>query len=978
METESPKREKDSLLSKWLNREKKTEEPTGIKPRRKGVKAPLSFGQERLLFLQQLYPENPFYNYADSYRFRGALDIDRLLESFELIVQKHEILRTNFRIEDDQPVQFVNEESEFETSVHDLRKTSEELRFEEARNLAFEEARKPFDLDDGSLLRISALQLNDDDFLIVLTMHHIIFDKWSMSVFLGEISEAYKQLCGGESFKNSPMEIQYGDYSFWQRSQKTDEKNLSYWKKKLENSLELLDLPSDLNRPARPTFRGAYSAKILPDELSKKLRDLCKETNKTLYVLLLTAYKILLHRYSNETDILVGSPFTNRDDLALEGLIGFFNETLVLRSDLSGDPTFSELLERIWRTTQDAFAHKNMPFENLVRALRSERYLNYNPLFQVMFIYHDSPRLPSFGNGITLEQQPFDFGVTKFDLTLYISSEDERITPIFEYSKDIFFEETIERMHGHLQRLLEGIVENPNRRISEMPIITGEEVELFSDWNDTNPDKTTTTSIVELFINQVKQNPQKTAVSFQNEKLTYEELDKRANSIANYLVRLELNKDKPIGLLVEQSSDMLAGILGILKAGFAYLPLDSEYPKDRIDFIIKDSTASIVLTQKQFSDFERKQSVEVQIIDDLINSENSDEPVLSKAINGDDLAYVIYTSGSTGKPKGVSVTHKNLVYSTSARFDFYPNQPEAFLLLSSFSFDSSVVGIFWTLAVGGKIVLVERRAEQDLNYLGEILVNENITHTLLLPTLYSMAIKNLPREQFASFKTIIVAGEACSRTVCREHFEFLPEVELYNEYGPTEATVWATVHKITPEDSKSNIPIGKPISGTQIYILDENQNHVLIGVAGEMYIGGKGVAKGYFNNPDLTNECFLNNPLSQNEGDKLYRTGDLCRYKADGTIEFLGRIDNQVKVRGYRIELGEIQEAIKQNENVKDAVVKLDQTQKTSAANDLTNNENLLEVLEKMSSKDSDEVLKAVEKLSDKEIEFMLNEKRRG
>jgi amino acid adenylation domain-containing protein len=444
--------------------------------------------------------------------------------------------------------------------------------------------------------------------------------------------------------------------------------------------------------------------------------------------------------------------------------------------------------------------------------------------------------------------------------------------------------------------------------------------------------------------------------------------------VANYLLKIAPDKRRPVGLLAEPSIEMIVGILGVLKAGLAYLPLDAEYPKKRLDFILKDSSAAVVLTQKHLSASLSDDSVRVQSIDEIIASENSEEPVLPIAIDGEDLAYVIYTSGSTGQPKGVCVTHQNLVHSTAARFDFYPNQPESFLLMSSFSFDSSVAGIFWTLSAGGKLVLIPRRAEQDLNRLSEIFVGEGITHTLLLPTLYAALIKNLPKSAFDSFETIIVAGEACPKALVKEHFKSLPAVELYNEYGPTEATVWATGYRITPADSEQNVPIGKPTSNSQIYILDEDQNRVPLGVAGEIYIGGKGVAKGYFNNPELTNKYFLQNNFDPESSGKVYRTGDLGRYLADGTIEFLGRKDNQVKIRGYRIELGEIQEAIKQTSTVRDVIVKLEAIPKPKVERDPATTENLLGNLEQMSFEEADEILKSVEKLSDREIEFMLNE----
>jgi amino acid adenylation domain-containing protein len=969
----SEKTNENSLLSKWLNRVKKSDDPKGVQPRPEGVKVPLSLGQQRLLFLQQLYPENPFYHYAEAYKFKGKLDIESLIKSFEIAAQRHDILRTKVVLENGQAFQQVNDTPLFEISEHDLRSLPETKLEKVYRDLAINEARRSLESPDGYLTRVSILRLKEDVFLVVLTMHHIIMDKWSMRLLENEVAGYYRKLTNGEEVNFSPLKIQYADYAYWQSLQKPNSENLAYWKNKLQDSLTFLQLPADFPRPYRPTFRGAYSTQKFSIELSNKLKNFCRGRNKTLYTVVLTAFKILLQRYSGETDILVGSPVTNRDEIALENIIGFFDDTLVLRSDLSNDPMFSELLEQVWATTQGAFAHKNMPFEVLVKSLKPERYLNHNPLFQVMFIYHNVPEMPDFGKNLEIGHEPFDFGVTKFDLTLFIAEKADEITAIFEYAKDLFDNETIERMHGHLRKLLEEIVENPNRPISELAIITHHELKLFSEWNDTNTETTKVKSVIELFNEQVASGPQKPALSFQKEKITYGELNRRANSVANYLLKLNPDKRQSIGLLAEPSIDMIVGILGVLKAGLAYLPLDTEYPKKRLDFILKDSSASVVLTQKHLLSLLSDYSVSVQTIDEIIASESSEEPILPTAIDGEDLAYVIYTSGSTGQPKGVCVTHNNLVHSTIARFNFYPHQPQSFLLMSSFSFDSSVAGIFWTLLAGGKLVLIERRTEQDLHSVTEVFVSEEITHTLLLPTLYQTLIKNLSKEVFDTFKSIILAGEACPKVLCNEHFKLLPDVELYNEYGPTEATVWTTVYKIIAAESQLNVPIGKPISNTLIYILDGNQNRVPIGVSGELFIGGKGVAKGYFNNSELTKKYFIPNIFNPEFSDKLYRTGDVCRYRSDGTIEFLGRKDDQVKLRGYRVELGEIQEAIKQNSKVREVVVKLETMQKISVGQDETMAERLLLHLKKMNFEEADEILKSVEKLSDQEIEFMMN-----
>ncbi|RZK13107.1 MAG: amino acid adenylation domain-containing protein [Flavobacterium sp.] len=969
----SEKTNQNSLLNKWLNRVKKSDEPKGVQPRPDGVKVPLSFGQQRLYFLQQLYAGNPFYHYADAYKFKGKLDVESLIKSYEIAAQRHDILRTKTVIENGRAIQQIDDKPLFEISEFDLVDSPETDREKIAQELADGEARKSLESPDGYKMRISILRLKEEEFWMILTMHHIIMDKWSMNLLQNEVAEYYQKLVNGEEVKFSPLAIQYADYAYWQSLRKPNAENLAYWKNKLEDSLAFLQLPTDFPRPNRPTFRGAYSSQKLPGELSNNLKKFCRERSKTLYTVVLAAYKILLKRYSGETDILVGSPVTNRDEIALERLIGFFDDTLVLRSDLSNDPTFTDLLEQVWTTTQAAFAHKDMPFEVLVKSLKPDRYLNHNPLFQVMFIYHKVPKMPHFGKDLAMRHQPFDFGVAKFDLTLFIAEEEGEITATFEYAKDLFELETIERMHEHLRKLLEEIVKDPNQPISQLDIITDQETKAFAEWNDTNSDQTSVQSIIDLFNEQVASNPQKSALSFQKEKLTYEELNRRANSVANYLLKLNLDGRRPVGLLTEPSIDMVIGILGVLKAGLAYLPLDAEYPKKRLHFILHDSSASVVLTQKHLSHLLSDHSVSIQTIDEIFASESSAEPILPAPINKEDLAYVIYTSGSTGQPKGVCVTHNNLMYSTMARFNYYPTQPGNFLLMSSFSFDSSVAGIFWTLLSGGKLVLTERRTEQDLNSLGEIFAREEITHTLLLPTLYKTLLKNLPKGVFDTFITVIVAGEACTKSLCDEHFDTLPHVELYNEYGPTEGTVWATVYKTTAAESGLNVPIGKPIANSQIYILDEDLNHVPVGVPGELFIGGKGVAKGYFNNAELTNKSFIQNIFDPVCSEKLYRTGDICRFKSDGTIEFFGRKDNQVKLRGYRIEFGELQEAIAQLSNVREVVVKLEVIQKNIAERDATIEEALLANLEKMSIDEADEILKSVEKLSDQDIETMLN-----
>ena len=522
-------------------------------------------------------------------------------------------------------------------------------------------------------------------------------------------------------------------------------------------------------------------------------------------------------------------------------------------------------------------------------------------------------------------------------------------------------------MHGHLIVLAQNIIDNPNQRISEIPMLTVEEQNQMANWNNT-ASTISYTNILELFNNQVKLNPNNLAVSFQRENLTYLELDQKSNSIAHFLLGLNLNRSQPVGIFLESSLEMILAIFGILKAGHTYLPLDADYPKERIDFILENSNCQLIVTNDRLEDKLESNPTQTLSIEEISLIVSNEEIVLDEEIRNWDLAYLIYTSGSTGNPKGVAVTHENLLSSTLARFDYYPNNPRSFLLLTSFSFDSSVAGIFWTLASGGKLVLTKRRIEQELEKLGDIFESESISDTLLLPSLYSTLLESMSIKKLESLERVIVAGEACQNSLCTKHFSKLPETSFYNEYGPTEATVWVTAHKITPNNLESSVPIGRPIQNAHVFILDQNKNQVPIGVWGELYAGGKGISNGYYNNPELTDQVFIQNPFDPS--DTLYKTGDMCRFRQNGTIEFKGRVDNQVKIRGYRIELDEIQEKIRNTTTVKDVVVNVETNQKWLGEANM--DEKILKHLNKMDSDEINKLLSLVENLSDQEIEFMM------
>ncbi len=958
----SEKATKSATLARWRERKKK---PQAVAILRKpaDAPAPLSYGQQRLWFLQKLYPGNPVYNYAETYRLRGNLNVENLLKGLEYVAQRQDILRTTFEESGEQVIQIIHDEPRIDIQKYDLQNQADQT--ENIRKIIKQTARASFDLEHGALTRVTLIQVAENDHLLVLAMHHIIGDRWSIELLQADWAAAYQTLQNGESLPENPLQIQYADYAYWQKKQAPySEITLNYWTEKLSGELPVLTLPTDYPEPIKPSFKGKYTTKTFSSELSKNLIELSKTTNTTLFVLLLTAYKILLHHYSGQGDILVGTPFINRDKKELESLIGFFNETLVLRSDLSKNPRFTDLLNDVRQTVLDAFSHRNMPFETLVKTLQPERRTSANPLFRVMFLYYDVAEVPQFSSDLSLTHEPYDLGVAKFDLTLFIANKNGQLTAGIEYATDLFAPETIERMHTHLQVLLQGIISNPNQEIARVPFLSETEKQtILYDWNgiphpssrgsqpltpDTrnnevgggsplvpitigrglrgnvpNPKSSDifkmsddSTSIIDLFQKNVKKTPNTIAVKANNQHLTYAELNQKSNALAAELQQLGVKENTFIGLLTGRSVEMMIGILGIMKAGGAYLPLDPEYPAERIEFMLQDADVPLIVAQEKY--IQNLPKTQVQILKfKNVKAQNSNTTIPPS--KGQGAAYIIYTSGSTGKPKGVAVTHQNLLDSTLARFDYYPQHPGCFLLMSSFAFDSSVAGIFWSIVSGGTLLIPPRRIEQDTQELANIIYENKVTHTLLLPSLYHVLLQYSNSKKLTSLNTIMVAGEACPPSLVARHFERLPKAKLYNEYGPTEATVWCTVHEMTREDTQ-RVPIGRPTSNAEIYILDTHLQPVTVNVVGELYVGGSGVTQGYHRREDLTESRFVSNRFSHTHA-RMYRTGDLARYRADGTIDFFGRADRQVKIRGYRIEPNEIAEVVKQHPAVRDALV---------------------------------------------------------
>ena len=970
---------KGSLLERWLNLNKAQETQKGITRHPEDKPVPLSSGQQKLWFLQQLYPDNPFYNYTEAFRFKGKLNTENLVQSFRMVVDRHDILRTTVRITEGEAIQVKDMGADIDISSMDWQKEATGHKNEVQRLIA-QEAGRPFDLATGPLTRLCLVRMAPDDYLAIVTMHHIITDEWSLGILRDEWALFYNALQQGHHVSREPLAVQYADYAYWQKARQPDPSDLDYWKRKLQGTLPVLNLPTDRSRPVIPSFKGGFCTRRLPADLSEKLKDLTKKTDTTLFVFLLSVYKVLLYRYSGQRDILVGTPFNSRDQVSLEKLIGYFIDTLVLRSEISGESRFIDLPEAVRQTSLEAFSHKNVPFETLVSKLKPERYTSANPLFQVMFVYHKPASLPSFGPEVKFEQVTFEASSAKFDLTLHMGEENGRLSATFEYATDLFERATIERMQDHWQVLLKGIVENPETSIADLPLLTEPEShQILTVWNSTGmaiPEN-------ELFIHQMVEqqalkSPDNPAVVFQESRLTYQQLNEKANAVASHILEKRTGKNKLVGLYAERSVELITGILGILKAGCAYLPLDPEYPAERTHFMVQDAAVSLILTHEKFTSHFSDPSVRLLTFEETTHTPV--RPALPTPVSGDDPAYVIYTSGSTGKPKGVVISHDNLLHSTLSRLAYYPASPQSFLLLSSFAFDSSVAGIFWTLGTGGLLVLGENRIEQDINRLAGLIASHQVTHTLMLPSLYTLVLQHGDTEHLGSLQTVIVAGEACMPSLCALHAGTLTNATLYNEYGPTEATVWCMVHEVRAKDSKGPVPIGRPVPDTRIYILDERQQPVPAGVAGELYIAGAGLAQGYLNQPEFTADRFVNNPFAAEPEAKMYKTGDMARFRPDGLVDFLGRVDEQVKVRGFRIELSEINETLKQLESVRDAAVLLHRGPLIPSIND-TGEVDTAQLVTCMEALENDEalgLLNSVEKLSEKELDFMLDKMKKS
>ena len=910
-----------SLLSRWKISEKKKSQSVGLVKAPSNEKLLPSHGQQRLWFLQHLYPKNPVYNYSEVYTFKGDLNPNFLRQSVQSIYTSNTILRTFFELVDGELICRIYPKGKVTIKEFDLSLLPFSEMTSRKSDLLMADASKHFDLDDPPLMRVTLIKISAIEWVLMVTMHHIITDKWSMGLFREQLGQNYRDLCATGTIQEGTSELQFSDYAYWQQSQTPEVAQMDYWKNKLSGDIPYLKLPTDHEFTGNNTFKGSSHMQSFSPELSEKLLNLSIQLGTTPYVLLLSVYYLMLYRYSGQQDILIGTPISMRKGKVLENMIGFFDETIVLRTKLSPGMGFPELVGKVNETTLEAFANKDVPFDLLVKELKPERTLGINPFFRGMFMYHAVPEKPSFGPEVEVDYTFLNSGVSKFDLTMYISNDHGLLSSSFEYSTDLFEKATILNFQEHFKILLENIVQHPKEKISGIMMLTDSEREvLLPKKTIENEIYTEFSGIHEIITAIGNKMPDHPAVTFKDNVITYRELLTKADKLAQDILQHSKGENEIVGLCMERSVEMIIGLLAILKAGCAYLPIDPEYPIERVSYMLTDSKVPLVITQNELADIFTEYKGGVIFADDL-PSENSITIKLPEA-NREHLAYLIYTSGSTGKPKGVPISHGNIIFSTEGRLLFYPDNPDAFLLLSSISFDSSKAGIFWTLCAGGNLVIAEKRLEQDIAELGEVIYRNSVTHTLMLPSLYKTILNHSDISQLDSLKTVIVAGEECSLSTCVVHFKKMPAVALYNEYGPTEATVWCIAHRITEDQkNKAPIPIGKPVGYAEIYILNEEFQLVPIGAEGEIYIGGPLLAQGYLNDLERTAKSFIDHPFDKNSKKKVYKTGDLGRYNRKGEIEFLGRVDQQIKIRGFRVELEEIERVITEDPMIEEVAV---------------------------------------------------------
>ncbi|HEU5232592.1 MAG TPA: amino acid adenylation domain-containing protein [Terriglobales bacterium] len=917
---------KHSLLTRLLNsRVTAGESSTSIGPRPRPEAAPLSFSQEQVWLHSQIAGNIPLYNESITLHRQGQLDMGILERCLVEIMRRHEIWRTNFDLVNGKPVQIIHPAADhFPIPFHDICKFPPAEQQAQIKRLVTEDVRRPFDLSSGFLVRALLLRTEQDAYSLFVTFHQIVFDAVSAyRVFLPELVSLYEAFSSenASSLLREPN-IQYADFAYWQRQQTSAAStHADYWRKQLTGELPLLQWPCDRPRPAVQTHRGEIERFSLPKHLIPEIRHASQQAGVSFYMTLLTGLVALLHRYTNQNDIVLGGFTAGRRRPELEDVAGYFVNPLPLRFDISGNPTFKELQMRVRETLLGALAHDEMPFPEIVKAVKQRPDPSRNPLFQIVLSQQPKPAYVS--DDWVMATEEFSNGCSKVDLVIVVDDRGDSVFGPITYNPDLFDAGTIQRMIGHWQMLLANGSTHPEKRISELILLTeAERHQILVEWNSTYKDFSTDVCLHELVERQAQQTPDAIALIFRELRISYRELNERANRLAHYLSKLSAGPEVPVGVVMERSVDMVVALLAILKAGGAYLPLDIEFPQHRLAMLIEDSGVSLVLTQEHLLDRLSMCAARTVAIDtsrDEITREQASNP--KKTAKPDNIAYAIYTSGSTGKPKGVLNVHAGIVNRLLWMQDAYQlTSDDRVLQKTPYTFDVSVWEFFWPLITGATLVVAEPGGHRDPQYLIELIQLESITTLHFVPSMLQIFLEARGVEDCTSLKRVICSGEALPIEVQKRFFE-RSNAELHNLYGPTEAAVDVTSWKCTTDWDGSTVPIGRPIANMKIHILDRNFQPVPIGVAGELHIGGVGLARGYLNRPELTAEKFIPDPFGIAPSDRLYKTGDLARYRADGTIEFLGRIDDQVKIHGIRVELGEIEAVLHNHKSVSKARV---------------------------------------------------------
>ena len=887
---------------------------------------PASFAQRRLWFLDQLEPGTAAYNLPRAFRIIGPLNLEILRRALDTIFRRHASLRTVFDSVRGEPQQVILSDLSLDLPLIDLTTIPGIDPDTEALRIVSEEGKKPFDLSEGPLLRSLVIRLAPDSHIILLVMHHIITDGWSISILFRELTSCYAEFARGKEPDLPDLPIQYADYAQWQHECMNGEpltRQIEHWKNKLAGAQSLLDLPLDYSRPTIAGWHGATEEISLDGVFLAKLKAIAQAEGATSFMVAMAAFQALLWRYTNQESILVGTPVAARSEVEFENMVGLFVNTVVFRSDFSNSLTFRELIRQVRTFALDAYMHQDLPFEKLVEILVPQRSLDTHPLFQVMFTFQNIPKQVFKIPGLSIKEIAFEAGIAKFDLSVEVW-EDREFHCQFEYRTDLFEQSTMRRMLGHFETLLHAAFENPDLRLAELPLMSAQErAQVLVEWNSTAADYSRDLTIHGAFEQQVSRTPDATALLSEGNRWTYRHINDDANRLAHVLVKKGIGVGCLVGILLDRSVETVVALLAVLKTGASYVPLDRGYPAERIKLMFTDAALSGVITVSALQDRLPAEARNVVELDKLSEPKGESSTALPDSVSSEQTAYVIYTSGSTGRPKGVEGTHRASMNRFTWMWRTYPfASGEVCCQKTNLTFVDSIWEIFGPLLAGIPTVIISQEAVLDPELLLRVLARERVTRIVLVPAQLRALLDHAPnlQQRVPDLKLWSCSGEVLPGNLARRFRAAFPGAKMLNIYGASEVAADATCHEVAERDSTS-VPIGRPISNTQVYLVDEYSNAVPIGIRGEIYVGGEGLARGYRNQPELTAERFVQNWMAPPESTRLYRTGDLGRWRGDGEIEYLGRVDTQIKLRGMRIELGEIESVLATHPAVREAVV---------------------------------------------------------